>query len=94
MKATATTRPTAHQVSASDVTRSISRCTALCLVYFLQTIAKALDLAQRATLIACQWLNSRHNFTDDKEPVIMTGWQYIGFGAVVMLVATVLCIQW
>ena len=94
MKATATTRPTAPQVSAADVARSISRCTALCLVYILQTIAKALDLAQRAAMSVCQWLNSRHNFTDEKEPVIMTGWQYLGFGVVVMLVATVLCIEW
>lgn len=94
MKATVTTNPAAPQVSASDVVRSISRCAALCLLYILQTIAKALDLAQRAALSVCKWLNSRHNFTDDKEPVIMTGWQYLGFGVVVMLVATVLCIEW
>ena len=47
MKATATTTPTAPQVSASDVARSLGRCAALCLVYVLQTIVKALDLAQR-----------------------------------------------
>lgn len=94
MKATATTKPTATQVSATDVAKSIGRCAALCLVYVLQTIAKALDLAQRAALSVCQWLNSRHNFTDEKEPVIMTGWQYLGFGVVVMLLATVMCIEW
>lgn len=43
MKATVTT-PTAPQVSAADVARSLGRCAALCLVYVLQTIAKALDL--------------------------------------------------
>ena len=94
MKATATTRPTAPQVSAADVARSISRCAALCLVYILQTIAKALDVVQRAAMSACRWLNSCHNFTDDKEPVIMTGWQYIGFGVLVMFVAMVMCIEW
>ena len=94
MKATATTRPTAPQVSAADVARSISRCTALCLVYILQAITKALNLAQRTTIFVCQWLNSRHNFTDEKEPVIMTGWQYLGFGVVVMFIAMVLCINW
>ena len=94
MKATATTRPTAPQVSAADVARSISRCTAICLVYILQTISKALDVAQRTAICVCQWLNSRHNFADEKEPVIMTGWQYLGFGVVVMLVAMVMCIEW
>ena len=94
MKVTATTRPTAPQVSASDVARSISRCTALCLVYIQQTIDKVLDLAQRAAMSVCQWLNSRHNFADENEPIIMTGWQYLGFGVVVMLVAMVMCIEW
>ena len=94
MKATVTTNPASPQVSAADVTRSISRCTALCLVYILQTIAKALDVAQRAAMSVCQWLNSRHNFADEKEPVIMTGWQYLGFGVLVMFVAMVMCIEW
>lgn len=90
----ATTTPTAPQVSASDVARSFGRCAALCLVYVLQTIAKALDLAQRAALGVCLWLNSRHNFTDEEDPVIMTGWQYLGFGVVVMFVSMVMCIKW
>ncbi len=93
MKATATT-PTAPQVSASDVAKSLGRCAALCLVYVLQTIARALDLAQRAALGVCQWLNSRHNFTDEEDPVIMTGWQYLGFSVVVMFVSLVISIKW
>lgn len=94
MKATATTKPTAPQVSAADVAKSLGRCAALCLVYVLQAIAKVLDLAQRAALSGCQWLNSRHNFADEEDPVIMTGWQYLGFGVVVMFIAMVLCINW
>lgn len=94
MKATATTTPTAPQVSALDVARSLGRCSALCLVYVLQTIAKALDLAQRAALGVCQWLNTRHNFDDKEDPVIMTGWQYLGFGVLVMFVAMVLSVEW
>ena len=94
MKATVTTKPTAPQVSAADVAKSIGRCAALCLVYVLQTIAKALYLAQRAALSVCQWLNSRHNFTDEEDPVIMTGWQYLGFGMVVMFVAMIVSINW
>lgn len=93
MKATVTT-PTAPQVSAADVARSFCRCASLCLVYVLQIIAQALSLAQRATLGVCQWLNTRHNFTDEEDPIIMTGWQYLGFGVVVMFVAMVVSIKW
>lgn len=94
MKATATTTPTAPQVSAADVARSFGRCAVLCLVYVLQTIAKALSLAQRAPLGVCQWLNTRHNFTDEEDPVIMTGWQYLGFGVVIMFMAMIASIKW
>lgn len=94
MKATVTTTPTAPDVSAADVARSFGRCAALCLVYVLQIIAQVLSLAQRATLSVCQWLNSRHNFADQEDPVIMTGWQYLGFGVVVMFVAMVVSIKW
>ena len=93
MKATVTT-PTAPQVSASDVARSFGKCFTLCLMYVFQSMAKAFGLAQRAALRACQWLNTRHNFTDEEEPVIMTGWQYLGFSILVMFVAMVLSIKW
>ncbi len=90
----ATTTSTAPRVSAADVAKSLGRCAALCLVYVLQIIAQALSLAQRAALGVCQWLNSRHNFTDEEAPVIMTGWQYLGFGVLVMVVAMVASIKW
>lgn len=93
MKATVTT-PTAPQVSASDVARSFCKCLTLCLMYVLQCVSKAFGLAQRAALRACRWLNTRHNFTDEEEPVIMTGWQYLGFSILVMFVAMVLSIKW
>lgn len=90
----ATTTSTAPHVSAADVAKSLGRCAALCLVYVLQIIAQTLSLAQRAALGVCQWLNSRHNFTDEEAPVIMTGWQYLGFGMLVMVVAMVASIKW
>lgn len=93
MKATVTT-PTAPDVSASDVARSFGSCFVLCLMFLLQCMAKAFGLAQRATLSVCQWLNSRHNFADQEDPVFMTGWQYLGFGVLVMFVATVISIKW
>lgn len=93
MKATVTTQ-TAPNVSASDVARSFGRSLVLCLMYVLQCVAKAFGMAQRAALHACQWLNTRHNFTDEEAPVIMTGWQYLGFGVLVMFVAMVISIKW
>ena len=93
MKATVTT-PTAPDVSALDVARALGRSLVLCLVYFLQCMAKAFGLAQCAALGVCQWLNSRHNFADQEDPVFMTGWQYLGFGVLVMFVATVISIKW
>ncbi|MDD6754369.1 MAG: hypothetical protein PUE15_10800 [Prevotella sp.] len=93
MKVTATT-PTAPQVRATDVAKSFGKCLTLCLVYVLQRMAQAFGMAQRAALRACQWLNSRHNFSDKEDPVIMTGWQYLGFGVLVMVVVMVLSIKW
>ena len=93
MKITVTI-PTAPDVSAADVARSFGKCLMLCLVYILQCMAKAFGVAQRAALGACLWLNSRHNFTDEEDPVIMTGWQYLGFGVVVVLVAMAASIKW
>ena len=93
MKATVTT-PTAPQVSAADVARSLGKCLAFSLMFLLQCMAKAFGFAQRAVLSVCQWLNTRHNFTDEEDPLIMTGWQYLGFGVVVMFVAMVISIKW
>lgn len=93
MKATVTT-PTAPDVSAADVARSLGKSLVLCLMFLLQSMAKAFGMAQRAALGVCQWLNTRHNFTDEEDPIIMTGWQYLGFGVVVMFVAMVVSIKW
>lgn len=93
MKATVTT-PTAPNVSALDVARSFGKCVTLCLVYVLQSVAKAFGMAQRAALHACQWLNTRHNVTDKEDPVMMTGWQCLGCGALVLFAAVVICIKW
>lgn len=94
MKATVTTTPPPPQVSASDVVQSFGKCLTLCLMFVLQCAAAAFGMAQRAAMHACQWLNTRHNFADKEEPVIMTGWQYLGFSVLVMFVAIVLSIKW
>lgn len=93
MKAKATT-PTAPSVSASDVVKSLGVCTTLCVMYILQSFAKLKSLAECATLSVRQWLNDRHNVTDQEDPVMMTGWQCLGCGALVLFAAVVICIKW
>lgn len=88
------TTATAPTISIADVLRAIGKCAALCTLYALQRIAEGFGVAQRLTLSACQWLNSRHNFTDKEDPVIMTGWQYLGVSVLVFIFGTVLSIQW
>ena len=89
-----TTTATTQNITAAAVVRALAQCLALAATYGAQRTAAALRTAHRVTIAVCQWLNSRHNFTDEEDPVIMTGWQYLGFGVVVMFVAMVLCINW
>ena len=93
MKATTVTT-TAPNVTAADVLRTLGKCIAIIALYALQRTAEGLGLAQRLMLRACQWLNSRHNFTDNEDPVILTGWQYLGVGALCFVVGLALSIRW
>ncbi len=93
MKATTVTT-TAPYVTAADVLRTIGKCLAVIAIYALQRMAVGFCWAQRFMLRACQWLNSRHNFADKEEPVLMTGWQYIGFAMLAFVVSIVLSIRW
>ena len=90
MKTTATTQ----NITAAAVLRAMAQCLTLAATYGAQHTSAALRAAHRATIAVCQWLNSRHNFTDKEDPVIMTGWQYLGFGVVVILMAMLMCIEW
>lgn len=88
------TTATAPTISITDVLRALGKCAALCTLYALQRIAEGFGVAQRLTFSACQWLNSRHNFTDKEDPVIMTGWQYLGMSAIVCVIGMFLSIRW
>ena len=89
-----TTTATLQNITAAAVVRAMAQCLTLVATYGAQRTAAALRVSYCATIAVCQWLNSRHNFTDEDDPVIMTGWQYLGFGVVVMFIAMVLCIEW
>lgn len=95
MKATTATTvtTTSTNVTAADVLRTIGKCINIIAIYALQRMAEGLCLAKRLMLRACQWLNARHNFTDKEDPVVMTGWQYIGFAALMIVVSMVLSIR-
>ena len=54
----------------------------LCALFIIQGTAKTARTAWRAARIALRWLNTRHIFGDDSEAVTLTGWQYLGVGAV------------
>lgn len=85
---------TAPNVTVADVLRTIGKCLTVIALYALQRMAEGLCWAQRFMHRACQWLNSRHNFADKEEPVLMTGWQYIGFAMLAFVVSMVLSIRW
>ena len=85
---------TPQTITAAAVVRAMAQCLTIVATYGAQRTSEALRAAHRATIAVCQWLNSRHNFTDEEAPVIMTGWQYLGFSVVVMFIAMLMCIEW
>ena len=56
----------------------------LCALFIIQGTVKTARTAWRAARIALRWLNTRHVFGDDSEAVTLTGWQYLGVGAVAL----------
>lgn len=51
-------------------------------LFIVQGTAKTAKTAGKVSRIAWRWLNTRHLFGDDSEAVTLTGWQYLGVGAV------------
>lgn len=90
MKTIATT-PT---ISIADVLLALGKCATLLAIYALQRMAGVLAMVRRIMLRACRWLASRHNFAGEEDPVVMTGWQYLGFGVIVFVVGMFLSISW
>ena len=56
----------------------------LCALFVIQCAVKTAKTAGRVARIAWRWLNTRHLFGDDSEAVTLTGWQYLGVGAVAL----------
>lgn len=71
-----------NNISFVEVLAALVEFFTLCALFIIQGTAKAAKMAGRFTRIAWRWLNTRHLFGDDSEAVTLTGWQYLGVGAV------------
>ena len=44
--------------------------------------------------MACQWLQSQHNFYGkDGDPIQCTGWQFVGYNIIAAVATILLCIE-
>lgn len=83
---------TAPGIIVTPETRTFALFTALfavCLILARRAFNRGLYGLEMARI----WLNTRHNFTDDEDPVILTGWQYIGVAVVCCAVCLALSIK-
>ena len=71
-------------ITSREVLESLAKCFTLCALFIIQGTAKTARTAGRYARIAWRWLNTRHLFGDDSEAVTLTGWQYLGVGAVAL----------
>ena len=71
-------------ISFAEVLAALVEFFTLCALFIIQGTAKTARTAWRAARIALRWLNTRHVFGDDSEAVTLTGWQYLGVGAVAL----------
>ena len=71
-------------ISFVEVLAALVEFFTLCALFIIQGAAKTARTAWRAARIALRWLNTRHLFGDDSEAVTLTGWQYLGVGAIAL----------
>ena len=71
-------------ISFVEVLAALVEFFTLCSLFIIQGTVKTARTAWRAARIALRWLNTRHVFGDDSEAVTLTGWQYLGVGAVAL----------
>lgn len=73
-----------NNIISREVLEALAKCLTLCALFISQGTAKTVKTAGRFARIAWRWLNTRHLFGDDSEAVTLTGWQYLGVGAVAL----------
>ncbi len=55
---------------------------------------RAIRATFKAMATARIWLNTKHTFFDDGDPVVCTGWQFVGIGALSVAVTFLLGIDY
>lgn len=81
-------------VTAKQTARAMVRAAALLTVYIIQTAATAARTAYSLARMVWHWLNTRHDFDPcHEDPVILTGWQYIGISLVASIIMIALSID-
>lgn len=55
---------------------------------------RAIRATFKAMAAARIWLNSKHTFFDDGDPVVCTGWQFVGIGLISCVVVFILGIDY
>ena len=71
-------------ISFIEVLAALVEFFTLCALFIIKCIAQTAKTGYRCARIAWRWLNTRHLFGDDSEAVALTGWQYLGVGAVAL----------
>lgn len=71
-----------NNISFVEVLAALVEFFTLCALFIVQGAAKTTKTSWKVSRIAWRWLNTRHLFGDDSEAVTLTGWQYLGVGAV------------
>lgn len=80
-------------ISFVEVLAALVEFFTLCALFLIQGTAKTAKTAGRYARIAWRWLNTRHLFGDDSEAVTLTGWQYLGVGAIALSCFLLLAIK-
>ena len=58
-------------------------------------IARIVENVLTGLKIARQWLQARHSFYgQDGDPIQCTGWQFVGYNIIAVVIALLLCIEY
>lgn len=57
-------------------------------------VHRLIDKVRRMLNTVHKWFNTYHDFGDKEDEIILTGWQYLGVGAISMTICFLLSIEW
>ena len=84
----------AQNITISCTTGTRALLTALFAVFVLLA-NRMVKNALAALKTVCQWLQTQHSFYgQDGDPILCTGWQFVGYNIIAAVVAILLCIEY